>query len=231
MAWGKQANSDEANQINSVVTDLLYLGTWLYYFADTIALQKMVHECHEISFDSDSSLELGYQHHYGAVYDTFFPLLAQDYQNGTFDENSVIELRDAIESCFGINYAFAGSQIFEIKEHHGPGNPLQTIEPYVLPVNLVAVSGVSQNHAKALYDGLTITRWNKLNLEEAILKPYSTQRYFFRPILAYTVEGIERALVGKEKFTESIVVFATNAIHWGALPPEWLFIKVHAGVC
>ncbi len=229
LAWGKQADPNEANRINGVVADLHYLGTWLYYFADTIAIQKMVHECHEISFGHDGILEVGFQHHYGTVYSNFFPLLIQDYREGTFDENSVLELRDAIESCFGINYAFAGSQIFKIKEHHGPGDPVQTIEPYVLPANLVAVLGVDPNLARAFYDGLTITRKNKLTLEDAILKPYSMQRYFFRPILVYTVGGVDRALVGKEKFTESIVVLATNAIHWGALPQEWLSLECMQG--
>lgn len=225
LEWGEMPSTEEAARIDAKLTDLIYLGTWLYYFADSIAMQKMVPECHEISFGDDGMLEIGWQYHYGAVHDAFFPLLRDDYSKGTFDENAAVELIDAIEKCFGIDYAFAGSQIFEIKRHHNPTAPtLQTIQPHVLPINLATATGVSAATANTFYEGLTISRLNKLTLEAAILKPYSMQRYFFRPILIFIVGGEPRALVGQEKFTESIVILATNAIHWGALPPEWLQI-------
>lgn len=57
-----------------------------------------------------------------------------DYENGTFDENAIYELKEAINNCFGIDYDFAGGIIFEIKKHFSPESPqLQLIEPYVLP--------------------------------------------------------------------------------------------------
>src|SRR5690606_22127304 len=64
-----------------------------------------------------------------------------------------------------------------------------------------------------------------LTIEEAILKPHSTKRFMFRPILVYNIGGEERALVGKEKFVESVFVLSTNAIHWNAMYEEWLKLK------
>src|SRR5690606_36895155 len=132
------------------------------------------------------------------------------------------ELRAKVEECFGVKYDFAGGIIFEIQKHHNPQSPnLQTIEPAVLPLNLVHQYGISQDVAEIFYNGLTISRNNKLTIEEAILKPHSTKRFMFRPILVYNIGGEERALVGKEKFVESVIVLSTNAIHWNAMYEEW----------
>jgi len=62
-----------------------------------------------------------------------------------------------IEDCFSIKYDFAGGIIFEIQKHHSPNAPnLQTIQPSVLPQNLVANYKFSQELAETFYAGLTI---------------------------------------------------------------------------
>lgn len=220
--WGKFPNAEELKMMDGKIQDLIYLGTWIYRFADFIAFQKMVEECHCIKFDKTNLLVIDWQHNYGEIYHQLFPTLNKDYAEGAFDENSVHELKEAIESCFGIEYDFAGGIIFEIKKHHNPNNPtLQTFQPHILPLNLIQHSSTTQHLAETFYAGLTISRNNKLSIEEAVRKPYSTQRYMFRPILVYRVGGEERALVGIEKFAESMMVLATNAIHWNAIQEEW----------
>ena len=226
LEWGGMPNGNEVLEMDEKIQELIYLGTWMYGFADYIAFQKMVEECHQISFDDEDLLVIDWQYHYGKTYHQLFPMLVEDYKNGTFDENSVFELRDKVEECFGIKYDFAGGIIFEIQKHHNPQTPnLQTIEPTVLPINLVQQYGISQEIAELFYHGLSISRNNKLTIEEAILKPHSTKRFMFRPILIYNIGGEERALVGKEKFVESIFVLSTNAIHWNAMYEEWLKLK------
>ncbi len=226
LEWGKFPNTDELRVMDDKIQELLYLGTWLYTFADYIALHKMIEESHDIKFDDRDLLIVDWQHHYGTTYNQLFPMLREDYVKGTFDESAVHELKAAIESCFGIEYHFAGGIIFEIKKHHSQGDPsLQTIQPHVLPLNLVQLSGISQSLAETFYAGLTLSRQNKLSIEDVVFKPYSTQRYMFRPILIYNVGGEERALVGWEKFAESMLVLSTNAIHWNAMQKEWLTVK------
>jgi len=218
--------SNEIFEIEDKIQELIYLGTWMYAIADNIAFQKMIEECHEISFDEENLLVIDWQYHYGKTYQQLFPMLVEDYKNGTFDEQAVYELRAKIEECFKIEYDFAAGIIFEIQKHHNPQVPnLQTIEPNVLPLNLISNYGISKDLAETFYSGLTISRTNKLTIEDAILKPHSTKRYIFRPILVYKIGGSDRALVGKEKFAESIMVLSTNAIHWNAIFDEWLSLK------
>lgn len=226
LEWGKFPNAAELKMMDDKIQELLYLGTWIYGFADFIAFQKMVEECHSIEFDEENLLKVDWQYHYGETYNQLFPMLHEDYSKGTFDESAIHELKAAIEDCFRIDYNFAAGIIFKIKKHHSPHDPtLQTIQPHVLPLNLVQQCGITQNLAETFYAGLTLSRQNKLSIEEVVCKPYSTQRYMFRPILIYKVGREERALIGIEKFSESIMVLATNAIHWNAMQKEWLTVK------
>ena len=226
LAWGSCFTGREVVEMDEKIQELIYLGTWMYQFADYIAFQKMVEDCHQIAFDEEDLLIVDWQFHYGQTYKQLFPMLVEDYKQGTFDENAVFELRAKIEECFNIQYDFAGGIIFEIQKHHNPNSPnLQTIQPSVLPQNLVANYKISQDLAETFYAGLTISRKNKLTVEDAILKPHSIKRFMFRPILVYNIGGEERALVGKEKFAESILVLSTNAIHWNSIFEEWLKLK------
>ncbi|PZX59149.1 hypothetical protein LV84_01175 [Algoriphagus ratkowskyi] len=226
LEWDSLSTGKEVLVMDDKIQELLYLGTWMYEFADKIAFQKMIEECHQIYFDEEGLLVIDWQYHYGQTYNELFPMLAEDYKKGTFDEQAVFELRAKIEECFKIEYDFASGVIFEIQKHHNPKSPyLQTIEPDVLPLNLIQNYGINKEIAEIFYAGLTISRNNKLTVEEAIRKPHSTKRYIFRPILVYKIEGINRALVGKEKFAESIMVLSTNAIHWNAMLDEWLALE------
>lgn len=222
LTMGNFPNGNEVLEMDKKIQDLFYLGTWIYTFADYIAYQKMIEEANYIEFDEKGHLVLGWQHHYGAIYKEFFPKLMSDYEKGTFDENAIHELKEAINNCFGINYDYAGGIIFEIKKHFRPEAPqLQTIEPYVLPHNLKEQFGIDKDIAECFYNGLSLSRDNKMTLEEVILKPYSTERYMYRPILIYNIDGVQRALVGEQKFVESMLVLATNAISWNTIPLDW----------
>lgn len=222
LTWGGDITQVEANRINEKLQELLYLGTWMYQFAEEVALQKMIEECQSVYFDGEGLLVMEWQHHYGSAYHQLFPDLLTDYAQGTFDANALPELIVAIENNFHIEYGYASGIIFEAKRHHNPAEPeLQTIEPYILPANLSAQFGINQASAESFYNGLTLSAANKMTVENLVLKPYSLNRYMYRPILVYTIEGIQRALVGVEKFSESMVVLATNAIHWNNIPVEW----------
>ena len=226
LEWGGMPSGKEVLVTDEKIQELIYLGTWLYEFADKISFQKMIEECHQIYFDEEDLLVIDWQYHYGKTYNQLFPMLVEDYKKGTFDEQAVFELRAKIEECFKVEYDFARGIIFEIQKHHSPQAPnLQTIEPSVLPLNLIQNYGISKELAETFYAGLTISKDNKLTIEDAIRKPHSTKRYMFRPILVYKIGGVDRALVGKEKFVESIMVLSTNAIHWNAMLDEWLNLE------
>lgn len=222
--WGKfPDSSEELKRLDDKIQHLLYVGTWLYHFADHIAYQKMVEEYNMVEFDENDLLIIDYQHHYGTAYRSLFPAVGEEYERGSYELEIVSEFKQKINDCFKIDYDWAGAIIYEIKRHHNSkDSSLQTIEPYVLPKNLSQQFDIPEAEAHQFYDGLTISRVNKMSLENLILKPYSMDRFMYRPILVYQIDGVERALVGEEKFPESIMVLATNALNWNSLPKEWL---------
>lgn len=220
LKWGKFPTSQEVYRMDDKIHRLFYLGTWFYTFADYIAFHKMIPSAKKVNFDKDEFIGVYWQQHYEDSYNELFPKLGADYAKGVFDENAVEELKIAINDCFGINYDFAGGIIFEIKKHFSESQ-FQTIEPYVLPENLSKQFKIDKKTAECFYNGLSISRENKQPIEDVIYKPYSTERYMYRPILIYQIDGVSRALVGKGKFAESIYVLATNAISWNTIPLEW----------
>ncbi|MFV8269498.1 hypothetical protein ACNQGP_06100 [Flavobacterium sp. GT2N3] len=222
LGWGKFPEGKEVFEMDEKLQKLLHIGTWIYEFADLIAYHKMINESREINFDENNLLQFSWQHHYGIAYKNLFPTLSEDYEKAVFDENAIEELKQAINQCFEIDYNIAGQIIFEIKKFHNATSPFQTIEPYVLPLNLKNHFPISDFLAESFYNGLSISRKNKMSLKDVVRKPYSTERYMYRPILIYNIEGVDRALVGREKFVESIYVLATNAINWNTIPNDWL---------
>lgn len=218
--WGEFPASQEVYRMDEKIQKLFYLGTWIYTFADYISFQKMITDAKKINFDDNDYIGVYWKRHYGESYAQLFPKTENDYVKGVFEEKAVDELKSAINECFKIDYDFAGGLIFEIKKHFSKSK-FQTIEPYVLPINLLKRYNIDKRVAECFYNGLSLSRENKMSIEDVILKPYSTERYMYRPILIYQVAGVARALVGEGKFGEGIYVLATNAISWNTIPLDW----------
>lgn len=219
--WPKEdINWKEIARIEAKIQNLFYLSTWVYELADIISYQNMLEDCHFIDFDSEDYIAIDYKYHYGQLYQETVGKIEEDYGTATFDQSILKELSIAIKNCLNIDFYFSKIQIHEIKTHHS-SSLFQTIEPYVLPINL-QTNGASKINSELYYNGLIISAKNKISIKNTVLKPYSMNRYLFRPILVYMIGGIERAFVTINKFDESIRVIATNAIHWSALPEEWI---------
>lgn len=208
------------NHFKSLLEDLLYLGDRLFAFSEYMAEQRMMENPTRIII-SDGDVLLQRQHHYEHIYPVMEKMNKEAYEKGIVDNQAVKGLREQLKICFGIDYDFAGAQIFLIKKHHSPKFPLvQTIQYHVLIENLVK-NGISKENAAVFYDGLTITRENKLPIKDSVYQSGSFYRYFFRPILMVSINGETRALVGDEKWEESILVMATNGFQWQLASEEW----------
>lgn len=204
----------------NIIEKLFYLGTWLYSIADHIAYQKMVGDVKAISFEENDIL-IEWKNDLGKLYTHLFTNSYGDYEKAISEDSLTNELIDAINENYEIDYKIACGIIFEIQKYHS-NSIYQTIEPYILPINLSNYFGIDIESAKQFYSGLSLKKDNKMSILNCILKPYSTERYLFRPILVYNIEGVERAFISKNKLAESIYILASNAILWNTLPNNWL---------
>jgi hypothetical protein len=101
------------------------------------------------------------------------------------------------------------------------GGELVLNDFFNFPQNLENLYGVPYEKGEAFYRGLTLTKNNKLTLKDAVYRPQALNRYLYRPILIWNVEGEDLAIVGKNKIMESMVLLCTNAFSWNKFPLEW----------
>lgn len=212
----------EYQEALNIMQELYYLGNWIYEFSIYTAYHKMILNAYFVEFE-ENIFTCGWQNNYGELNKLLLKYFSIDYET-FFDEASLEELKQAIEDNFSIDYNKAIGQIPMIKKHFS-NRKNQTVEPYVLPINLAAECNTSEDNTYLFYSGLMITKANKLSIEDAVLKPHSEKRYMFRPMLTYTVDDVERSLVGDNKIAESMMVIASNTIHWNTMPEEWLHNK------
>lgn len=209
----------EYKEALNIMQELYYLGNWIYKFSIYTAYHKMIPNAYFVEF-KENIFTYGWQNNYGELNKLLLKYFSIDYET-FFDEAALEELKQAIEDNFSIDYNKAIGQIPMIKKHFS-NRQNQTVEPYVLPINLAAECNTSEDNTYLFYSGLMITKANKLSIEDAVLKPHSEKRHMFRPMLTYTVDDVERSLVGDNKIAESMMVIASNTIHWNTMPEEWL---------
>jgi hypothetical protein len=53
-------------------------------------------------------------------------------------------------------------------------------------------------------------------------KPYKLNRYIYKPIIIWNIDGNDYALFGKNAWAETFIQFSSNAIPWGKAPEIWL---------
>jgi len=204
----------------ALLEDLLFVGERLFAFAEYMAEQRMMEDPIEVLIEKDA-YTIQRKYHYDAIYGDMEELFQEGFSNGLVDTDAVKELREELKKSMGIDYDFAGGQILEIKKHFSPEAPdMQTVQYEALLINLQK-NGVSVENSENFYAGLTLSRSNKLPIEKSVYLSHSFKRYFFRPILMVNINGEERALVGDEKWSESILVMATNGFQWQQAPEEW----------
>ncbi len=141
-----ESNHAIVNQYKDKVEDLLFLGEKLYGFAEHLAENRMIEDCNRVFFDSKKSLQIERKHYFEHIYKRMNAIFQAGFKEGIMDNEVVKELRGILQKCMNINYDFAGSLIFQIKNHHRPGYKYQTVEPAILPQNLTH-NGVDKDTA------------------------------------------------------------------------------------
>lgn len=203
------------------IEDLLYIGSEIISAAQFIAELRMFQSILTIEITATGKLNISRRGTNYFVFQKLVEVMQLDFRKGIFDTDGVNDFKDALQRCFHIDYDFAGGQIDAIKNYHNPELPtFQTIEPGILVQNLLP-HGVSEQHARAFYEGLTLNRGNKLSIANSVYKVNSLERYLFRPILEIDQNGQVRQLIGMHKWAETILVLATNNFQWSKSPEEW----------
>lgn len=218
--------SDEARfstRQMELLEDLLFIGMWAFSFSETIAMEKLMDGCNEVYIDPDDTMRMTMSHHFSKLMPHIRAEVERLTSRSIVDQNGVKELKAALKTCLGIDYEKNAGLVPAYKGAHPQGFPMLVDLKYDDLVEQFATnSGFDIEATKVFYAGLATTAASKESLENIIYRPHSNKRHMARPVLVWNIQGQQRAIVGPEKWTESIMLIVANAVQWGQIAEEWL---------
>jgi hypothetical protein len=223
MVTGEATDKKFRERIEPILHDLLFLGEMILMCVDLYAEQTMIDDVTDIAFDKVGLYVFSRRHQYEFIFEHIIKELGSHLTKSVVDDKGLEHFKDALEKCFGIKYEDVGHLIASIhKENEDKGGEVVGVGWETFPVNLQQLFGVPLDNAEQFFKGLRLDKTNKMDLLDLACRPYKLNRYLYRPIIIWNIDGKDYALCGKNSWTETIIQYATNAIPWGKAPEEWM---------
>lgn len=212
-------------RIEDKLNELLFLGEMILTCVSLYAEQSMIEDVNEIRFEEDLYI-FSRKHHYDSIFQHIKKEFGGQLTKAVVDETELAgfaDLKEALNKCFKINYDNVGHLIASIHEQNkSKGGDVVGVYWEAFPFNLSAMFGVDSENANLFFKGLTLDKSNKMSLLDLACKPYKLNRYLYKPIIVWNIDGDDYALVGKNSWSETFIQLASNSIPWGKAPEEWL---------
>lgn len=226
----KMHNQEASNnllksRIENKLNDLLFLGDMILTCVSLYAEQTMIEDVNEVRFENNLYV-FTRKHHYDFIFKHITEEFEGQVTKAVVDETDLAgfsDLKKALKNCFEIEYNNVGHLIASIHEQNkSKGGDVVGVGWKTFPYNLSTMFGVDTKNADIFFKGLTLDKTNKMSLLDLACKPYKMNRYLYKPIIIWNIEGEDYALVGKNSWSETFIQLASNAIPWGKAPEEWL---------
>ena len=212
-------------RIESKLNDLLFLGDMILTCVSLYAEQTMIEDVNEVQFEHDLYI-FTRKHHYDLIFQHIKDEFGGQLTKAVVDETELaglVDLKKALKNCFNIDYQNVGHLIALIHEQNeSKGGDVVAVSWDTFSYNLTTMFGVSSENSDLFFKGLTLNSSNKMSLLDLACKPYKLNRYLYRPIIVWNIDGEDYALVGKNSWSETFIQLASNSIPWGKAPEEWL---------
>lgn len=212
------------------IEELIFIGNELFGISNLIASQQLIEDSIEIFFTKDDLYVINYKHHYNSIIKQINNELESHIEKSIKDENAISDFSKATKNCLGVAFE---DIIWEVKsmykymeENKNEPYPCAAgIDLHSLIDNLSHNSKISYDEAKTIVSGLILSQETKCTFQEAIYKPQSINRHFYRPFLQYKIiskkVNTDMIMVGQYGLMISLQQLATNAIGWNKYPSEW----------
>jgi hypothetical protein len=221
MVTGESFNEAAKQRYLPIIDNLLFLGDMIFACVQLYAEQAMIDDVVDITFDRQGLYVFGRRHHYDVIFEHFNKELGSQLTKSAGDEYGIENFVMALNNCFAIRYEDVSHTVAAILQITKQQGDIVGIDWNDLPSNLHNNFGVPEEIAKQFFAGLTLDRNNKMDLLDLACRPYQLNRYLYRPILIWNIDGKDYAHIGENSWTESIHQYVTNAIPWGKAPAEW----------
>ncbi|KQT20679.1 hypothetical protein ASG22_17040 [Chryseobacterium sp. Leaf405] len=203
-----------------IIDELLYLGDFMFTISNLLAEQHLVEDCIDLKFTDEDLFYFDHKHHYEMIFKEFGTMHPEHLKEAIIDQNHFNEFKNAFKKCFETDFNNIPATLQEI--HNSlEGGQYSFIEWKYFAINLNHFFQVPIETGNIIFDGLTLSKDNKMTIDEEVYKPQLINRYLYRPILVWNVDGKDYAIVGRQSFNESMVSLSTNAFGWDKYPIEW----------
>ncbi|WP_281778075.1 hypothetical protein [Croceibacter atlanticus] len=207
------------------LSDLIYLGEMIFTCGSLYAEQSMIEDVADIVYDINNLFSFTRRHHYDHIFKHFDTYARENLGDSVLDDSGLSgfeDLKAAINRCLGIEYGNVGHLIASIHKMNEPkGGDMVGVEWKTLPYNMETMYGVDLEMAKTFFSGLTLNKSNKMSVLDCAVKQYALNRYLYRPIVIWNVEGEDYAFFSKYSWMETFFQLSSNAIPWGKASQEW----------
>ena len=214
------ASAEYMKSKEETIDNLLYLGDFIFACSHLLAQQQLIEDCVDLKFTEKSQFYFDYKHHYGILIDELMKSYKSHIDRAITGKDDFNDFVRASKECLGVEYGKAISTIEAIHNHFEAGK-FALDEWFIYPRNLENLFGIPFEKGEVFFKGLTLSRDNKMSLQEAVYKPHNINKYLYRPFLIWNVDGKDLTLVGDRSFVESIMSLCTNSFGWNKYPIEW----------
>jgi len=222
MFTGEKRDLKFKERIHPIVNDLLFLGKMLISVSESIAEQEMIEDATDVSFDRNNLYVFSRRHHYEFIFDHIWQKQEKEYPQSINDPNGSTDFKKAVLESFGIEYDKIWQTIILVMEHlklkYGD---CISVEQHGFLRDIENYSEAPAASIEKFLSGMTLTKENKMILTEFIKKPYSLNKYLYRPFLLWTINQKRYYVFGTASLFEAESSLYLNAIPWGKVPTEW----------
>jgi hypothetical protein len=204
-------------------SSLLFLGEMIYTFCDHYAEQEMIEDDIDISFNSKGNYFISRKHHYEDAFKKIVDLEQWGTNNFIIDKNGEFDFDIALQEAFKIKYDYFKNIIAEVfsQKKYKYGD-VAIVPKGAFSKAFHLLFKVTNSDSDVFINGLTLSKDNKQPLLELASKPANMNRFLYRPILIWNIEGNETCIFGIHSIFESMNTLIHNCFPFGKSPIEWI---------
>lgn len=226
MQNNEETNEEYTDRFKSKLSDLIYLGEMIYTCTSLYAEQSMIEDVADIYFDNYDLFVFSRRHHYDFIFEHMSQDINGQLGNTVIDDSGLSgfeDLQKAFKNCFDIDYSNVGHLIATIHEMNKlKGGDIVGVDWKTLTHNMETMFGTEIKKAEVFFSGLKLNNENKMDLLDCACKQYKLNRYLYKPVIIWNVDGEDYAFFGKSSWMESMYQLASNTIPWGKAHEEWM---------
>lgn len=222
-----EEDEDKFNiRLEAIIDDLLFLGNRILTYANLYSEMSMIEDNLDIFINEDNECIIRRNHHYEMIFKVIINESGNAYEKYVKDNTEYEGLEDlivALQNCFGIRYETVENIIESVYRLSELNNgALVALKPELLSSYLSHLNSISTTVAKQFLAGLMLDKSTKMNLFDLARKPYSINRYSYKPILIWNIDGEDAAIITWNSLPLAFTLYVSNAIPWGKVPKEWM---------